>query len=690
MAVNHRFMSQTLQRLTPRRILRGLRRRLRALFERHEEEAPPPDEPPEAVPSARGAIDSPEPGATLPRGEVVLGGWALHGADRVTSVRVVVNDEVASLAEVGIARPDVPVGLGEEGAAADGGWRAVMDLRALPPGQAQVKLEVQAEGDAPGEWTCVAHSAYPLRGHGILGSVDAPKPDACIAGELLVVTGWAHTPRTIDSVEVECDGVVLGLARLGVSRLDVESAGAGIGSLGGFEFRGVVDLETPGTRTVTVTATDLDRSRAVLGTVPVTFLPHEPTDEERSYGERLSGLNQDALALAPRGSRHDPHSVLVFTHSVSLGGGQLYLQDLIREIRPSLNRCVLMTPVGGVLGPELETMGVDVVISGRGWDHDIASYEGHIRQLQHLIVGSGCGVVLLNTLGQFAAADAAQRVGVPTIWALHESMEVSDWIDRNSLGGEVSAYVRGRIEGALLGASRLVFEANATRHLYGRFTAAPERALTVNYAVDVAAIDAHSARGTRAALRATYDLPEDAVVLLCVGVFEERKSQGAIIEAFRHVADAHPSAILVLVGDHPCLLSEALHRAVPAHLADRIRLIPITPNIWDWYQAADVLVSASDVESLPRSMLEAMLFECPVLSVAVFGIPELIRDGENGWLVEERDMSSLIAGLHRVLRMDPAEWAAAGAKGRAIVVDQYRTDRFGDAYLTMIDELALR
>jgi len=76
-----------------------------------------------------------------------------------------------------------------------------------------------------------------------------------------------------------------------------------------------------------------------------------------------------------------------------------------------------------------------------------------------------------------------------------------------------------------------------------------------------------------------------------------------------------------------------------------------------------------------------------VLSVSVFGIPELIRDGENGWLVEERDMASLIAGFHRVLRLDAAAWATAGQKGRAIVVEQYRSDRFGDAYLRMIEEL---
>jgi glycosyltransferase involved in cell wall biosynthesis len=518
--------------------------------------------------------------------------------------------------------------------------------------------------------------------------MELPRDGAHIVGELLVITGWAQTPRTITSIEAECDGVVLGLARLGLSRPDVEAPAIGVGPLCGFEFRGLVDLSTKGVRTVSVTATDLDGSRAVLGVATVTFTPHEATSEEQDYGERLRRLNSESVDQARSGARRDPRSVLVFTHSLSLGGGQLYLQDLIREILPRLDRCTVMTPVGGVLGPELESMGADVVISGRGWAYDIASYEGHIRELEHLIVGSGCGVVLVNTLGQFAAADAAQRVGVPTIWALHESMEVADWVERNSVGTPVSAYVRSRIDAALKGATRLVFEADATRRLYAKHVGATDHAVTLNYAVDVAAIDEHVGKSTREAVRAAHGISAGSVVLLCVGVFEERKAQGCLIEAFRHIASAHPAAMLVLVGDHPVPFSDALHRVVPDHLASRVRFVPITPDIWDWYLAADVLVSASDVESLPRSMLESMLFERPVLSTSVFGIPELIRDGENGWLVGERDMASLIAGFHRVLRLERAEWNAAGAKGRAIVEEQYRSDSFGDAYLRMIDELA--
>jgi D-inositol-3-phosphate glycosyltransferase len=698
-AVDGSTIAPTPRRLTPLRVLRGLRRRLGGAPSAPADvpTVPPPSTPStleglstsSVTPLPRGAIDSPLVGDPLVRLPAAFAGWALLGSKRPESAQLVVNETVRCDVELGLVRPDVAAGLGEPDVAAECGWTANVDLRVFAPGEARVQLFVRTACDTTEEWACVADQVYALRGNGIIGNIDDPKDGAVIVGELLKLTGWAHTPRTINSVEVECDGVVLGTARLGLSRPDVESPVNGTGPLCGFEFRGIVELAAERTLTFSVTATDLDGSRATIGTRSVTMRPHETTGEERRYSARLRTLNAASVAGALGGVRRRPGSVLVFTHSLSIGGGQLYLQDLLREIIPRVDGCTVMTPVGGLLGPELESMGADVVISGRGWAYDIASYEGHIRELEHVIAGSGCGTVVLNTLGEFAAADAAQRVGVPTIWALHESMEVADWVDRNSVNTPVSAYVRSRIEAALNGASRLVFEADATNRLYRKLIDAPDRAVTVNYAVDVAAIDEHRRRGARGAIRTAFDLPEEAVILLCVGVFEERKSQGCLIEAFSHVADAHPEAVLVLVGDHPAPHSSALHRAIPDHLASRIRLIPITPDIWDWYQAADVLVSASDVESLPRSMLESMLFGCPVLSVSVFGIPELIRDGENGWLVEERDIASLIAGFHRVLRLNRTAWMEAGAKGRAIVVDQYRSDRFGDAYLRMIDELAV-
>ncbi len=59
--------------------------------------------------------------------------------------------------------------------------------------------------------------------------------------------------------------------------------------------------------------------------------------------------------------------------------------------------------------------------------------------------------------------------------------------------------------------------------------------------------------------------------------------------------------------------------------ANQVRVLPVTRDTTPWYALADLMVCASDLESLPRSVLEAMWWETPVVATAIFGLPELIE-----------------------------------------------------------------
>lgn len=67
-----------------------------------------------------------------------------------------------------------------------------------------------------------------------------------------------------------------------------------------------------------------------------------------------------------------------------------------------------------------------------------------------------------------------------------------------------------------------------------------------------------------------------------------------------------------------------------------------------WYNAATVLVVASETEGTPNPALEAAACGCTLVSTRVGNMPELIRDGDNGFLVE-RDLESLYAGVRRAV-----------------------------------------
>ena len=81
------------------------------------------------------------------------------------------------------------------------------------------------------------------------------------------------------------------------------------------------------------------------------------------------------------------------------------------------------------------------------------------------------------------------------------------------------------------------------------------------------------------------------------------------------------------------------------------RVVPVVKDTYQWYAVADLFVLPSDLESLPRSVLEAMAFGVPVAAARAFGLPELIDDGRTGYLCEPRDLVALSEMLEQGLTM---------------------------------------
>ena len=85
-------------------------------------------------------------------------------------------------------------------------------------------------------------------------------------------------------------------------------------------------------------------------------------------------------------------------------------------------------------------------------------------------------------------------------------------------------------------------------------------------------------------------------------------------------------------------------------------------DVYDLLPAFDVFALSSEFEGLPIAMLEAMASGVPCVATAVGGIPEVITDGEEGYLVTSGDTSTFASRLEKVLR-DPGLAAHLGANG---------------------------
>ena len=388
----------------------------------------------------------------------------------------------------------------------------------------------------------------------------------------------------------------------------------------------------------------------------------------------------------PRSTEDGETRIAVFTHQLDLGGAQLYLHELLRQLVavPNLTFAAFAQS-DGPLAAELELWGIPVHITGQEPRRD-SIYEARMSELLPRVAEFAPDVVLVNTSVAFWGVDVAERLGLPSIWTIHESVPVEHY--PRLVWPPLDEHLRDRFVAALGTADRVVFEAEATRELYSDYLADGAAVLSA-YGIDLAMIDAERRDIDREALRAQLGIGGDERVVLCMGTIEPRKAQAPLAFAFARLAEAYPASRLVLVGDNGSAYARALRDAVARMplAAGRIEVVPTSSRTSEWYEVADAFALPSDLESMPRSILEAMAFELPVLAADAFGVTEVVVDGDNGIVCEPRCLGSLISALDRLLALPAGELADLGRGGAATVRPHRDSSGYARDYLRLFEEL---
>jgi colanic acid/amylovoran biosynthesis glycosyltransferase len=169
-------------------------------------------------------------------------------------------------------------------------------------------------------------------------------------------------------------------------------------------------------------------------------------------------------------------------------------------------------------------------------------------------------------------------------------------------------------------------------------------------------------------------LPE-APRVVCVGRLCEQKGQRLLIAAAARLAAKGVALEVVLAGDGE-LRAELESLAGELGLPHRIRITGWigSGQVREEILAARALVLPSLAEGLPVVLMEAMALRRPVLTTYVAGIPELVRPGENGWLVPSGDVEALAAALQEVLARPAAELRAMGEAARRCALERHSID----------------
>lgn len=168
--------------------------------------------------------------------------------------------------------------------------------------------------------------------------------------------------------------------------------------------------------------------------------------------------------------------------------------------------------------------------------------------------------------------------------------------------------------------------------------------------------------------------PGERVRFVALGRLDPRKGLDLALEALAQV----PRAELEIVGDGE-LRAHLAALASRLGVADRARLSGYASDVRDAIARADVALSSARAEGLGIALLEAMAMGRPVVAVPVGGIPEIVRDGQTGWLAEARSAGALARAMRAAIDA-PEERARRGREARARVTEELSIEAMRRAY----------
>ncbi len=136
------------------------------------------------------------------------------------------------------------------------------------------------------------------------------------------------------------------------------------------------------------------------------------------------------------------------------------------------------------------------------------------------------------------------------------------------------------------------------------------------------------------------------IVIGHVGRLEPVKNHRVIVAVYRNLLKTFPNLRLLLVGDGSLL---SFIKEEIKDFGDRAVLIRGTDKPENYYAQIDIFLFPSVYEGLPLSLLEAMAAGCAIVASKTGGIPDLVADGANGYLIDDCNDISAFAGAIREL-----------------------------------------
>jgi len=137
-------------------------------------------------------------------------------------------------------------------------------------------------------------------------------------------------------------------------------------------------------------------------------------------------------------------------------------------------------------------------------------------------------------------------------------------------------------------------------------------------------------------IRKQFKIGPDSIVVVTVAALAPHKAHQVLLKAASRVLKVHTDVKFLLAGEgetRPLIERDIRNLGI----GDSVLLLGFVEDVGSVYRAADIFALSSEEEGLCSSLLDAMYFKLPVVATSAGGIPELVRDGVNGYIVPVND-----------------------------------------------------
>lgn len=337
-------------------------------------------------------------------------------------------------------------------------------------------------------------------------------------------------------------------------------------------------------------------------------------------------------------------------------GGARQVVYLVEGLRARDVDCVLMCPPGAAIGVQLSAEGVRVIETPLSGDLDL----GFIGRMRRVIRAEQPDLVHLHSRrgADVMGGIACRLEGVPTVHSRRNENPEMPWFAR----------IKYRLYDRVIGISEAIRRQLLSYGLSERRVSMVRSAFAPDPAQTVA---------TRPELLEEFALPEDAFVIGVIAQLIERKGHRFLIEAMPGLLVQHPNLHVLCFGQG-AMQATLEAQAKSLGVAQRVRFVGFHTELLHWLGRLDTVVHPALMEGLGVALLQASSLGIPIVAARAGGIPEAVRDGLNGLLVEPGDVAALASAVSQLVS-EPALRQRLGAAGRELIAREFSVD-------TMVEE----